>query len=234
MDDRATARNVGWLFIIGTATAIIGGTMLLPIEEADALGEVAMSDLLLGAGLVLELVLVVAVVGMATLLFPVLRRDHEGAAASYVGARVIEGVFLLAATVSAMMFLALSDGATDLTGAELAAVGELTLVAREWTYFAGSMLAFGVSAVILNYVFHRTKLVPDWLSIWGLAGAFLLLVRAVAQLYGMELQVVLQVVLTAPIALQEMVLAVRLIAHGFDTPATTGAVQVDRMDSPTD
>jgi hypothetical protein len=80
------------------------------------------------------------------------------------------------------------------------------------------MVVFGVSAVILNAVLYRTVLVPRWISVWGLIGAVLLLVSAALELYGSDPSTTVQAVLAAPIAINEMVLAVWLIARGFAGP----------------
>ena len=87
-------------------------------------------------------------------------------------------------------------------------------------------MAFTVSALILNYALYRARLVPRWLSGWGLAGAVLYLAAGVAVLYGLEPMSATQNVLQAPLGLQEMVFAVWLIVKGFDTAA------IPRVDEP--
>ena len=62
---------------------------------------------------------------------------------------------------------------------------------------------------------YRAQLVPIWLSLWGLLGAVLILARGVLELYGVNLSAAIQGVLTAPIGINEMVLAVSLIIKGF-------------------
>lgn len=75
---------------------------------------------------------------------------------------------------------------------------------------------FSLSALILHLVLYQSKLVPTWLSVWGLVGGGLLLVRALLEMFGQELSGVAQGVLAAPIGLNEMVLAVWLIVRGFN------------------
>ena len=87
----------------------------------------------------------------------------------------------------------------------------------------GTLLMFGVSAVILNALLYRSRLVPVWLSLLGLVGGLLLLTSAVVQMfaYGVDTPVALQLPGAAPIALQEMILAVLLIWKGFAAPSVT-------------
>ncbi len=225
--DRTTARIVGALFILATATAIVGGSLLLPLEEPDYLVAVATDEGQVVTGVLLELILVMSVFGIAVLLFPVLKRRNEGLALSYVGARVLEGVLLLAATVSALLTLALSQdyGTTGVAGVE--PLGDLLLAARDWTYLLGSVVVFGTTALILYSLLYQAKLVPVWLSLWGLGGGALILVRGLIEMYGAELSGVVQGVFAAPIAVQEMVLAVWLIVKGFSTPVLTPRPNVE-------
>ena len=92
-------------------------------------------------------------------------------------------------------------------------------MAREWTYLMGSMVMLGLGALVLYTLLYRSRLVPRWLSLWGLVGAGLILVRGVAEMYGAEFATAAQAILAAPIALNEMVLAVWLIVRGFHVPA---------------
>ena len=78
------------------------------------------------------------------------------------------------------------------------------------------MVFFSVSALILYTLLYRAKLVPAWLSIWGLIGGALLLVRAVLEMYGVEFSAVMQGALATPIGINEMVLAVWHIVKGFN------------------
>ncbi len=79
---------------------------------------------------------------------------------------------------------------------------------------------FGLSAVLLNFVVYRARLVPRWLSGWGLAGAAPWMAAGVLVLYGLvEPFSTTQTVLAIPIGVQGMALAVWLIVKGFNTSA---------------
>ncbi len=212
---RTTARVVGVLFIVATAAAIIGGTLLLVVEEP--LADVAAAEGQVAFGALLELVLAISVVGIAVLMFPVLKKQSEGMALGYVGIRIFEGVLILAATTSAVVVLTLSQDYGQAASVE--PLVDLLLASREWTYLVGTMFMFSLSALILYTLLYQSKLVPTWLSIWGLVGGALLLARALLEMFGQELSGVVQGVLAAPIGLNEMVLAVWLIVKGFNTDA---------------
>jgi hypothetical protein len=213
MTSRTTARLVGALFIVASAAAIIGGSMVQGVEGGD-LAEIADEEALIVTGFLLEIVLVAAVVGIAALLFPVLSRRNEGLALAYVGARIIEATLLLVAAMGALVLVAV---ARDSAGSVSPSTVVATFVPlRTWTYLVGSMLALGIGALILYWLLYRSRIVPRWLSLWGLAGAALITIRAILEVYGFELDPVVQGAMAAPIAINEMVLAVWLIVKGFD------------------
>ena len=218
---RATARLVGVLFIVATVTSIIGGSLLLPLDDQNYLIEVAAHDGQIILGVLLELILALSVIGIAALLLPVLKPHGEGMAVGYVAVRTVEATFILIASTSALLVLALSQDWGSAGGVGVEPVGSALLSAREWALFVGTLVVFGVSAVILNTLLYRSRLVPVWLSLLGLVGGLLLLTSAVVQMftYGVDAPVALQLLGAAPIALQEMILAVFLIWKGFAAPS---------------
>ena len=209
-NERAAARVAGVAFIVASVAAIVGGGLLVSVDDASSLTELAGDRTTLATGVVLELVLVAAVVTIAVALHPVLRRVSETLALGYVAARVVEAVVLLAATLAALVAIAVGD--TDLP--DRAAADQLVVATREWTYLVGSLILLGVGGLILYSLLYRGRLVPTWLSLWGLVGAALILARGVVELYVTDLSAVAQGLLAAPIGINEMVLAVWLIIRG--------------------
>ena len=98
------------------------------------------------------------------------------------------------------------------------ATGDALLAVRDWVTGFVMLLAFAIGALLYYYVLYRSKLVPRWLSGWGLAGAALLLVSTVyagfTQDFGFS---TVNTVLNIPIGIQEMVLAVWLLVKGFNS-----------------
>ena len=222
---RATARLVGVLFIVATVTSIIGGSLLLPLDDQNYLIEVAAHEGQIILGVLLEFILALSVIGIAALLLPVLKPHGEGMAVGYVAVRTVEATFILIASTTALLVLTLSQDWGSAGGVGVEPVGSALLSAREWTFFVGTLIVFGVSAVILNALLYRSRLVPVWLSLLGLVGGLLLLTSAVVEMfaYGVDAPVALQLLGAAPIALQEMILAVLLIWKGFAAPSVAAA-----------
>lgn len=149
---------------------------------------------------------------------------------AYIGARTVEAVLLLAASVSGLVVLSLARTSGASGDAGMLALGDSVLATREWTYLIGSLVALGVSAVILNSVLFRARFVPAWLALWGLAGGALILLRGVIEMYGVDLNGLTQGILAAPIAIQEMVFALWLIIRGFDTSRQSNAAAESTRD----
>jgi len=202
-----SARVAGVLFVLASATAIVGGGLLLPIRQAGFL-DTGGDRILLGTGALLELVLAGSVIAIAALLFPVLRRTSEPLAVLYVAARTLEAALILAATMCAVVMTSAVGSATPQTG-------ELLLSGRDWATRLGTLIVFGAGAVVLNVVLLRARLVPSWLAWWGLVGAALAVLRGSIELYDLHLGLVTQAVLTAPIGIEEMVFAGWLIVKGL-------------------
>ena len=81
---------------------------------------------------------------------------------------------------------------------------------------AGLLVAVGLGALMYYLVFYRSRLIPRWLSAWGIAGAGLLVVAGVLIIFDAIAPLSIgQIVLAVPIGLQEMVLAVWLIVKGL-------------------
>ncbi len=219
LSDSANARIAGVLFIVATAAAVAGDYLVRPIrDDSEYLTTFATHETRVILSVVSELVLASAVIGIAAVLFPVLKRHSEGLAVGYVGARIIEGAIIISGGISSLLLLTLSreflgGGGVDATSFEPS--GALLLEAREWTDALGPAFVFGISALILYGLLYRSQVVPHWLSAWGFVGAALIVVAAVRGLYGHSPTSTLSILLTLPIGIQEMVLAGWLIARGF-------------------
>lgn len=216
---KTTARVVGVLFILATALAVIGDRLLRPIrDEADYLTAIATHEDRVIVGMFTELLLAAAVIAIAVGLAPILRQQSPQGALGYVAARIVEGTIIIMGAISSLLLLTLSEHFGEAGAASQSAfepLGDLLVSSREWTDALGPSIVFAVSALILYTVLYRARLVPTWLSVWGLVGAALLLVAGTLALYGESPTSIRAILLTVPIGVQEMVLAVWLIVRGF-------------------
>ena len=144
----------------------------------------------------------------------------------YVVARALEAVIYILGGAGLLALITISEesvAAADST--PYAALGDLVLAQRDWAGHAILDAAvFSIGALVLNMAFFHSRLVPRWLSLWGLAGAAAYLTAGLLVMYGLEPLSTPQVVLEAPLGLQEIALALWLIVKGFDTQAAARTV----------
>ena len=225
MTDRTTARVVGSLFIVASVAGAVGlAIQQAVLDSSEYLTEAAHKENQVATGVLLALIMGVAAVGIAIAIYPVLRRRNERLALGYVAARTIEAVIYVIGSIVLLTLLTVSRefvdaGAPD--ASHFQTLGGLLIAVRDWGgHGILDAAVFSVGALILNYALHRARLVPRWLSVWGLAGASLYLAAGVLVIYGLEPLSTTQVLLEVPLGVQEMVLAVWLIVKGFDAPAS--------------
>jgi hypothetical protein len=219
--DRTTARTVGALFIVATVASIAGSLALgAALDEPDYLADLATQQGRVVLAALLFLVAATSAFATSFLLFPILRRYAEGLAAGYLGLRAFENVFYIAGVVSLLAMLTVSQDDAIAAGAtDLPLVGATLLAFHDWSILIGTLIFFALGAATLNYVLFRSRLVPGWLSIWGLLGAPLALSYGVMGIFGWGTDLGSPLMLLAmPIAVQELVFAGWLIARGFDRP----------------
>jgi hypothetical protein len=227
---RTTARIVGVLFIIATVAGLLSRVLLGPVRSSDYLSNIYANKYQVTIGALLLLIGAFAAAGIAISLYRILRRYNEGLALGAVGFRIIEGVFYTVSVVGVLLLLTLSQEfakAVAPDSAHFETLGTLLKAGRDWASLVG-ILAFYPGALMYYFVFYKSRLVPRWLSGWGVVAAALGLVAALLVLFRVTTSMsTTQVVLNVPIGVQEMVLAVWLIVKGFrPSPAATGSAEL--------
>ena len=164
-------------------------------------------------------------------MYPVLKKHNESLALWSVGFRLIEGIFYLIAVVGLLLLLPLSQeyikaGASD--ASYFQSLGNLLKALRDWLSTVGS-IAFILGAVMYYYLFFQSKLIPRWLSVWGLVGVPLWIAEVLLRMFELIEPFSMPVILLdLPIAVNEMVLAVWLIVKGFN-PSTIASESAKPM-----
>ncbi|WP_295694622.1 DUF4386 domain-containing protein [Lapillicoccus sp.] len=220
---RKNAVAAGVLLIVATVASLLSGPFLAPVIGSDYLNAATAHHGQVATGVVLGFIAALASPGIAIALYPVLRRFGEGLALGSVGFRIIEGVF---SALGIVVLLSLSTLSAEFVDAGAPAdqhfktLGATMLAQYHGLVDVGLLLAFSLGSLLYYLVFYRSKLIPTWLSAWGIAGTVLLMVAAGLLIFDVIAPLsAAQVALAAPIALQEMVLAVWLLAKGFNRSA---------------
>ena len=130
----------------------------------------------------LEFIWAAAGAGIAIGLYPLLKKYNGALALGSVGFRVVESVFVLIGTLSLLSLLTLSQEfiAAGAPGASsFQTSGTLLLAVRDWQFHVISGLAFSLGALMYYVILYKSKLIPRWLSGWGVLGAVLSLAATV-------------------------------------------------------
>jgi hypothetical protein len=215
--NKKTAVVVGALFLTAMLTSILGGSLIEPVLSAPGgLLNLPANQAQLVSGVFLELINAVAVVGIAVLMFPILKKHTEVLALGYVGARILEAAMQILSDAIPLSLLAVSREYLNAGAADMAAFqasGALWIAAR--AQLVGTMLGifFSLGALLFYSALIRSRLVPLWLSAWGLIGAVLILTWNLLGTFGISFSA--GMVLALPMILNEIFLGIWLIVKGF-------------------
>jgi uncharacterized protein DUF4386 len=184
LDTQKTARIFGWLFIATFVTSIAARLLIV-----DGLGATwqevrfiagAGSDTSLKLGSIFEFLLIIANIGTAVVLYPIVKRQSEGVALGYVTARLVESTFILVGLLSIVSALTVRQDLAGATGAEatsMIATGSSLVSTYDWAFLFGPGLVVGFgNGLMLGYLMYRSGLVPRRMAMLGLIGGPMLIV----------------------------------------------------------
>lgn len=218
--NRRTAVLVGLLFLIATAAFVFAEAINSGVLSQPNFLAVASSETTALATGALLLFGQFGVVGIAVLLFPVLKRHGEALALAHVGFRITElaaSLFYLAVPLLAIELGAgLRDGTVDRsTSSSLGAL----LLAQHNVAILMIYLATGAAGMCMATLFYRSRLIPRWLAILGLVTYPTLLLGTILDMFNVvDVTQGVGLVALAPGAVFEFVLPIWLIVKGFTVP----------------
>jgi predicted aconitase with swiveling domain len=227
--NRRLAVATGVLFITATVADLLGAAVGPDVTRADYLTQVSTQGNRVAAGVLLLLIAAFACAGIAVSMYPILRKANAGLALGSVVFRTMEAVMYVIAVVSLLSLLTVGQELVSAGAAErvsLGAVGGLLLSLREHAALAG-VFAFCLGAFLYYCAFFQSRLIPRWLSGWGIAAITLMTTAGVLALFNND-AVTGYVPLALPIFLQEMVMAVWLIAKGYRPSAIRSALSATK------
>jgi hypothetical protein len=217
---RRTSITAGTLFVVATVAALAAAQLVDPIlTHGSNLGGIGAHPLRIAGGALLYLVAAAGSLGIAISLYGVLEKTNAAVALGSVAFRALEAAMYVVAVVSLLSVLTL--GRQVATGhspdhASIQAAGDALLSMRQHATLAG-VFAFSVGAGMYYFLFYRSRLVPRWLSAWGVVGVTGMMVACLLALFS-DKPITGYTLLILPIAVQELVLAGWLLVKGF-TPA---------------
>ncbi|HEY3420925.1 MAG TPA: DUF4386 domain-containing protein [Methanomassiliicoccales archaeon] len=219
---RKTSAIVGALFILATITSLASGLLLgTALESSDYILKLPEIENNIMMAALFEMVLAISLVGIGALMFPILRKHVEGLGMAYAGIRIMEAVFIVVSAVCLLLMLMMGQeyatGRLDVSSSQ--SIGALLISLRGLSFMFGTLILLSFGGLALNCVLYRSRIVPRWLSAWGLIGGVGILIYGIMGLFGTDTNVFdATSLLAVPIAVQEMVFASWLIIKGFNSP----------------
>jgi hypothetical protein len=234
---RRTAFVTGALFVITFVTSIPAALALYKPVLDDANYVVgAGADTGVAMGALLELLLIIANVGTAVALFPILKRQSEGFALGYVTARLVECTFIAIGIVSLLAVVTLRQDLAGAAGGDpgsFVTAGRSLVAVHDWTFLLGPGFVVGVgNGLILGWLMYRSGLVPRGMALLGLVAGPVLLAGGTAALLGViEPDSALKNLAAAPEFVWELSLGIYLMVKGFRPSPITAATTTDTAPS---
>jgi hypothetical protein len=217
---RRSARKIaivaGMLYLL-TFVSIPVVALYAPVHDPNYIvGPGPDTPVILGG--ILEIIVALACIGTAVVLYPVVKRQNEGAALGFVGARVLEAGTIFAGVVCLMAVVTLRKAGT---GADALVTGQALVALHDW-FRLGQNLMPAVNALLLGSLLYQARLVPRVLPVLGFIGAPLLIANTIVLMFGITGPILtLTTIGVLPIALWEFSLGVWLVVKGFQPSEIT-------------
>ncbi len=170
-------------------------------------------------GAVLEVFLMISNIGVAVVMYPILRRESERLALGYVASRIVESTMIGVGILSLLAVLTLRHDLASTIGANsgsLVITGRALVAIHNWTFLAGPGLCVGVNDVLLGYLMYSTALMPPRLALFGLIGGPLIFASKIAIVFGAwSITSSTAGIFAIPVIVFEASFAIYLIVKGF-------------------
>jgi Domain of unknown function (DUF4386) len=219
------SRLIGALFLAAFALYGVGfGLVTSVVSAIDFLLTISAQQATLALGAFLMLLNSVVVVGLGALFFPIIESHGRRTALVYLASRIVEAVLLAIGVLCLLMLLPLGQYAREASGASMAwptALGSLLTHANNMA-FQIAMMSLGLASLFLCVLLFRTRLIPRFLAVWGCIGYALFLGGAIAEIFGMNIGVMLSI----PGGLFEVAVGFWLLVKGFQPEAYSSGAEV--------
>jgi hypothetical protein len=217
-ESRRIAQTFGALYLITFATSIPALWLYQPVLD-DPAGYIAGAGhddrILLGA--FLELLLIIANIGTAVVVYPLLKRVSETCALGYVTARIVESTFILVGILTMVTVVTLQRNPSAGSDATLGSIAYALAATKDWTFLLGPGFVVGIgNGLLLGYLMYRSGLVPRRMAVLGLVAGPLIIISGVAVMFGLaQAGGPLQGVATIPEFIWELFLGIYPLVWGF-------------------
>ncbi len=215
--NRNITRIVGVLFIVQMATAVISHSVILQpiLYDTNFLGELAANSTMVRIAVIFDLICGASVLAISVLLFPVLKVFSERVAIWYIAQRLTE---LVSFMISGLLLLTMLKIGLDLTNGYASESNNVETLAIYLRNARGnilniSLLIYCLGAWSFYGLLYYSKLIPRFISLWGILGVTLLFIEILASVFGTSVG---GIMIMLPLGLNEIFLGIWLIVKGFN------------------
>jgi hypothetical protein len=217
---KKNAIAIGILFIIATAFLFVGDSFYGPVLDTPDYLQVAYPNRISAViGMLIEFSCILAIPLIPVFAYPVLRKHSETLALAYVVFRLFEAVLFVLVDITKLTLIKVSQLYLTAESSTVGLIEDIGATIQGWNEWAWVfyVLIFGFGALIFYFALYQSRLLPRWISIWGLIAIVMMMTSALLAMFGVELPDAIFGLLVIPIGVQEMVMALWLIVKGFNS-----------------
>jgi Domain of unknown function (DUF4386) len=221
--NRRIAIIAGILLLIGMITGIL--SIAPAIDSPDYLNEASANAIQVKLSALFQFIMAIAYLGFALTLYPFLKKYNEKLALGFLSFRIIATIFILVGVIILLLLLSLSQ---DYVVSETSdsqyfqRIGALLYTGRDLANHVVMIITLNIGGILLYILLLQSRLIPLWLSVWGLIGATLTILASLLVMFSfIEIITPIYIILNLPMAVQELTLAMWLIIKGFNSFAIT-------------
>jgi len=216
--NRKIAILAGALYIIGFLAGIL--SIASSVDNSEYLIKASANANKVIFAAFFQFIMTGAYLGIAITLYPILRKYNERLALGFLSFRIIAAVFIIIGVIILLLILTLSQeyiksGSPDLSYFQF--FGGLLRAGRDLVNHVAMIISLNIGGIMFYLILFQSKLIPKWLSGWGIIGAILTMTASLLVMFRLvEVITPEYLIMNVPMALQELVLAIWLIVKGFD------------------
>lgn len=218
--DQKRARAFGVLYLLTFVTSIAALVLYQPVLDdpvAYIAGDGATNKI--AFGVLLELLLIIANIGTAVVIYPIVKRQNLELALGYVTARLFECIFIAVGIIAVLGIVTLQQ---EVAGAAEDSMAYTLAALKDWTFILGPGWVVGWgNGLILGYLMYKSQLVPQKAAWLGLIGGPLIILSGTLVVFDVaDPGGTLQSIATIPEFLWELFLGLYCTFKGFrrDSP----------------
>ncbi|NHZ87340.1 MAG: DUF4386 family protein [Planctomycetia bacterium] len=211
-------RIAGFLYISAMITGIF--SVAPSIDSTKYLTEATANSNQVIVASIFQFVMSLTYIGVAILLYPIIKKFGDSLAIGFLSLRIIATTLVIFGTILLLSILAVSQESIRYLSSDysdLEVLGNVLKATRDYVNHVFMILILCAGNIMFYILLIQSKLIPQWISVWGLISAVLSVIASFLVLFRVvEIITPEYLMLNVPTALLELILGIWLIVKGFD------------------